>query len=146
MNSIIISCPFCGTKNRIPTGKQHLNPKCGKCSKTIDTAYQAIPVELDDAEFQAFIAESSLPVMVDFYSKTCGPCKAIAPLVNHLSKEFLGKVIIAKLDTAKNPGTSMHYKIRGVPSLLFFKQGKLVDQIVGAPPENQLRQKLESMG
>jgi len=145
MNSIIISCPFCETKNRIPAGKQHLTPKCGNCSKPIDTAYQAIPVELNDAEFQKFITESSLPVMVDFYSNTCGPCKAIAPLINHLSKEFLGKVIIAKLDTVNNPGTSMHYKIRGVPSLLFFKQGKVVDQIVGAPPENQLRQKLENM-
>ena len=146
MNSIIISCPFCGTKNRIPTGKQHLTPKCGKCGKAIDPAYQAIPVELNDSEFQSFIAGSSLPVMVDFYSDTCGPCKAIAPLINHLSKEYLGKVIIAKLNTAKNPGTSMHFKIRGVPSLLFFKQGKVVDQIVGAPPEPQLRQKLDSMG
>ncbi len=84
--------------------------------------------------------------MVDFYSPTCGPCKAIAPLITKLSKDYLGKVIIAKIDTSSNPGTAMHYKIRGVPSLLFFRNGRMVDQIVGAPPEVQLRQKLNAMG
>ncbi len=83
--------------------------------------------------------------MVDFYSPTCGPCKSIAPVIAALSKEYLGKVIIATLDTSTNPGTAMHYKIRGVPSLLFFKNGQVVDQIVGAPPEVQLRQKLDSL-
>ncbi|AGF78884.1 thioredoxin [Desulfocapsa sulfexigens DSM 10523] len=146
MNSLIITCPSCGTKNRIPTSKQHLSPKCGKCGKQIPVSPQAIPVELGDADFQTFIAKSSLPVMVDFYSPTCGPCKAIAPLITKLSKDYLGKVIIAKIDTSSNPGTAMHYKIRGVPSLLFFKNGRMVDQIVGAPPEAQLRQKLNAMG
>ncbi|HIQ38351.1 MAG TPA: thiol reductase thioredoxin [Desulfocapsa sulfexigens] len=145
MTSIIITCPSCGTKNRIPAAKQHLSPKCGKCSKQLNPASQAIPVELDDFDFQSFIEDSTLPVMVDFYSNTCGPCKAIAPLINHLAKEYHGKVIIAKLNTGDNPGTSMHYKIRGVPSLFFFKKGQVVDQIVGAPPEGQLRQKLDSM-
>jgi len=145
VNSIINTCPSCGTKNRIPTGKQHLFPKCGKCGKQIP-ATQAVPVELGDAEFQSFLSESSLPVMVDFYSPTCGPCQAIAPVVAKLSKDYLGKVIIAKLDTSSNPGTAMRYKIRGVPSLLFFRNGQIVDQIVGAPPEAQLRQKLDAMG
>jgi len=146
MNSLIITCPSCKTKNRIPAGKQHLSPKCGKCSEQIDIRTQAVPVELTDPEFQPFIAEAQLPVMVDFYSPTCGPCKAIAPVITNISRDYLGKVIIAKLDTSSNPGTAMHYKIRGVPSLLFFKNGQVVDQIVGAPPEPQLRQKLDAMG
>ncbi len=145
MNSIISICPSCGTKNRIPAAKQHLSPKCGKCKSTLPLKSQAIPVELNDAEFQSFISNASLPVMVDFYSPTCGPCKAIAPVITNLSKEYLGKVIIAKLDTSKNPGTAMHYKIRGVPSLFFYKNGEVIDQIVGAPPESQLRQKLNTM-
>lgn len=145
MNSIIVTCSSCGTKNRIPTVKQHLSPKCGKCSRVIDAAPQATPVELGDHNFQSFIEWASLPIMVDFYSVTCGPCKAIAPLIDRLAKNYLGKVIIAKLDTGNNPGTAMHYKIRGVPSLLFFKKGLVIDQIVGAPPENQLRQKLDSI-
>lgn len=146
MNNLIITCPSCATKNRIPTTKQHLSPKCGKCGKQIPVTLQAAPVELGDPDFQKFIAESSLPVMVDFYSPTCGPCKAIAPVIAKLAKDYLGRVIIAKLDTSTNPGTAMHYKIRGVPSLLFFRNGRLVDQVVGALPEAQLRQKLNSMG
>jgi thioredoxin 2 len=146
MNSLIITCPSCKTKNRIPAGKQHLFPKCGKCSEQIDLRPQAMPVELTDPEFQSFIAEARLPVMVDFYSPTCGPCKAITPAITKISRDYLGKVIIAKLDTSSNPGTAMHYKIRGVPSFLFFKNGQMVDQIVGAPPEPQLRQKLDAMG
>ncbi|HID69591.1 MAG TPA: thioredoxin [Desulfobacterales bacterium] len=145
MNSLILTCQSCNTKNRIPADKQHLSPKCGKCGKPIDAGTSAVPVELTDSEFQSFVAGSSLPVMVDFYSPTCGPCKAIAPFISSLTKEYLGKVIIAKLDTSTNPGTSMHYKIRGVPSLLFFKNGHVVDQIVGAPPESQLRQKLDAI-
>ncbi|MCK5070751.1 MAG: thioredoxin [Desulfocapsa sp.] len=145
MNNIIISCPSCGTKNRIPAGKQHLSPKCGKCGNKISSPGQAVPVELTDSEFQSFISSSSLPVMVDFYSPTCGPCKAIAPVITNLARDYHGKFIIAKLDTSSNPGTAMHYKIRGVPSLLFFKNGQVVDQIVGAPPEPQLRQKLDTI-
>ncbi|MBU1138920.1 MAG: thioredoxin [Proteobacteria bacterium] len=145
MNSLIVSCPSCKTKNKIPGGKQHLFPKCGKCGRQIDMRSLATPVELTDTEFQSFIARVTLPVMVDFYSPTCGPCKSIAPLISKIAKDYLGRVVIAKLDTSCNPGTAMHYQIRGVPSLLFFKNGKIVDQIVGAPPESQLRQSLDSL-
>ena len=145
MNSLIVSCTSCGAKNRIPADKQHLSPKCGKCAGHIAMHSLAIPVELTDTEFQSFIAEASLPVMVDFYSPTCGPCKSIAPLISKMARDYLGKVLIAKLDTACNPGTAMHYQIRGVPSLLFFKNGTRVDQIVGAPPESQLRHSLDNL-
>ncbi len=145
MDTIILTCPKCNTKNKIPTGKQHLKPKCGKCGTPINTAAHAVPVELVDSEFQAFIANASLPVMVDFYSPTCGPCQSIAPILSRLAREYFAKVIIAKLNTSTNPGTAMHYNIRGVPSLYFFNKGSLVDQIVGAPPEAQLRQKLDSI-
>lgn len=145
MNNIILVCPSCSAKNRIPAGKQHLLPKCGKCGAQINPGVNAVPVELTDSDFQSFIKNATLPVMVDFYSPTCGPCQSIAPVIVNLSREYLGKVIIAKLDTSSNPGTAMHYQIRGVPSLYFFKNGEIADQIVGAPPENQLRQKLNSI-
>ena len=145
MNTIILVCQTCSAKNRIPAGKQHLTPKCGKCGTKLDTGAYAVPVELTDSEFQSFIKNASLPIMVDFYSPTCGPCQSIAPLIANLAKEYLARVIIAKLDTSTNPGTAMHYQIRGVPSLFFFKDGEIVDQIVGAPPESQLRQKLNAL-
>ncbi len=145
MNNIILVCPKCSAKNRIPAGKQHLSPKCGKCGTPLNPGRNAVPVELTDSEFQSFIQNASLPVMVDFYSPTCGPCQSIAPIIANLAGEYLGRVIIAKLDTSSNPGTAMHFQIRGVPSLYFFKNGEVADQIVGAPPENQLRQKLDSI-
>ncbi len=146
MNNLILPCLRCKTKNRISAAKQHLIPKCGSCKGAIDITLKAIPVELNDPEFQTFIAQASLPVMVDFYSPSCGPCRAIAPLIATLSRDYLGQVIIAKLDTSHNPGTAMHYKIRGVPSLLFFDKGQMLDQMIGAPPETQLRQRLDSIG
>lgn len=145
MNSIILVCPSCSAKNRVPAAKQHLSPKCGKCGNKLNAESSAVPVELTDSEFQSFLANASLPVMVDFYSPTCGPCKSIAPIIAGLAREYLGKVLIAKLDTSSNPGTAMHYQIRGVPSLYFFKNEKVVDHIVGAPPLAQLRQRLNSI-
>lgn len=145
MNSIILACPSCSAKNRIPAAKQHLFPKCGKCGERIHTGSAAVPVELTDSEFRPFITNTSVPVMVDFYSPTCGPCRSIAPIIANLAKEYMGRVIVAKLDTSSNPGTAMHYQIRGVPSLYFFKHGEVVDHMVGAPPEVQLRQKLDQL-
>lgn len=144
MNSLVIACPGCGTKNRIPAGKQHLGPKCGKCKNSISLAGAAVPVELDDAGFAGFIGSATIPVMVDFFSHTCGPCRMLAPTIDAMAKKFHGRVIIAKLDTSRYQMIASQYKIRGVPTLLFFKKGQLVDQLSGALPEQELSQKLES--
>jgi len=138
MNSIVVACNNCGTKNRIPADKQHLGPKCGKCKTDIPVASAAVPVELDDSSFPGFIGRASLPVMVDFYSPTCGPCRMLAPTVDSMARKFYGRVIIAKLDTSRHQMTAAHYRIKGVPTLLFFKNGQLADQITGALPEPEL--------
>lgn len=145
MSGIIVACKHCGVKNRIPLKKQHLQPRCGKCSKPVKVGTSAAPVKLGDADFQKFIHEAELPVMVDFFASTCGPCQALAPVIDNMAVRYLGKVIIAKVDTGTNPGTSAHYQIRGVPTLLFFKDGEMVDQVVGAPPEPALVDRLESL-
>jgi len=143
MNNILIACPGCGTKNRIPADKQHLGPKCGKCKDTIDLTRAAVPVELDDAGFSRFIGQASKPVMVDFFSPTCGPCRMLAPIIDTMAKKFYGRVIIAKLDTSRNQMTAAHYRIRGVPTLIFFKHGQSVEQVTGALPEQELTRLLE---
>lgn len=145
MNTFIATCPSCSGKNRIPADKQHLRPKCGKCGIALDLRESAQPIELTDHEFQTFLRRAILPVVVDFYSPTCGPCKALAPIVHRLNREYLGRVHIATLNTAQHPGTAGYYQIRGVPTLLFFRNGQVIDQVVGAPPEIQLRQKLEQL-
>jgi thioredoxin 2 len=144
VNSIVIACPNCSTKNRIPADKQHLGPKCGNCKTAINLAGAAIPVELNDSDFQGFIKQASKPVMVDFFSPTCGPCKMLAPTIDSMARKFLGRVIISKIDTSRNQTAAAQYKIRGVPTLLFFKNGQLVDQKTGALPEQELAQMLEN--
>jgi len=143
VNSIVVSCNNCGTKNRIPADKQHLDPKCGSCKSTISLAAAAVPVELDDSSFQGFISQASKPVLVDFFSPTCGPCRMLAPVIDSMARKFCGRVIIAKLDTSRHQMTASRYRIRGVPTLLFFKNGRLVDQVTGALPEHELSRLIE---
>jgi thioredoxin 2 len=143
VNSIVIACSNCGTKNRIPADKQHLGPKCGSCKTAINLTGSAVPVELNDSDFQGFITRAAKPVMVDFFSPTCGPCRMLAPVIDTMTKKFFGRVIIAKLDTSRNQRTATQYRISGVPTLLFFKSGQLVDQVTGALPEQELIQLLE---
>jgi thioredoxin 2 len=143
MNSIVVACSKCGRKNRIPADKQHLGPKCGSCKTTISLAGTAVPVELDDSTFTGFISQASKPVMVDFYSPTCGPCRMLAPVIDAMAGKFYGRLIIAKLDTSRNQLTAAQYKIRGVPTLIFFKNGSPVNQVTGALPEHELAKLLD---
>ena len=143
MNSIVVTCNNCGTKNRIPADKQHLGPKCGSCKNAISLATAAVPVELDDSSFPGFISKASKPVLVDFFSPTCGPCRMLSPVIDAMARKFCGRVIIAKLDTSHNHLAASQYRIRGVPTLLFFKNGRLVDQVTGALPEQELIRLIE---
>ena len=145
MSGVIVACPVCQVKNRIPEKKQHLGPQCGKCGQKIVVGSSTVPVNLGDEDFQHFIKSTESPVMVDFYAPTCGPCQAIAPVISRLASQYAGKVVVAKINTSDHPGTAAHYQIRGVPSLLFFNKGVVVDQIVGAPDESHLVSKLKNL-
>jgi thioredoxin 2 len=142
MNTVIVSCSSCSKKNRIPANKQHLSPKCGHCKATINMANQGVPVELGDHDFHDFVKHASLPVMVDFFSPTCGPCQTMMPIISAMAREHVTKFIIAKVDTSKNQQIALFFNIRGVPTFMFFKNGGLFDQISGAVSKNILEQKL----
>ena len=143
MDNIIV-CPSCGAKNRIPAEKQHLIPKCGKCGARLSVAGGTV-IELSDQDFQQVVNNSTLPVLVDFYSPTCGPCHALAPVIEQLAGQYAGRALICKLDTSRHQMTPAQFQIRGVPTLIFFKNGQSVDQVVGAVPSQELEQRLNNL-
>ena len=102
-------------------------------------------LEVTDDSFTNEVLNSELPVLVDFWAEWCGPCKMVSPIVEELSNEYNGKVKVAKLDVDSNPQTATNYGIRGIPTLLMFKDGSAVDQIVGAVPKTQIAERLDKI-
>ena len=102
-------------------------------------------VELTTLTWDKEVLQSQGVVMVDFWAVWCGPCKMIAPTVEELAKEYAGKVKVAKLNTDENPDIASRYKIMGIPTIMFFKNGERVDQVVGAVPKTQLKSKIDSL-
>jgi thioredoxin 1 len=100
------------------------------------------PLEMTDANFDAEVLKSETPVLVDFWAVWCGPCKMIAPVVEELANEYQGKLKVGKVDVDNNQQVAMKFGIRSIPTLLVFKGGKVVEQIVGAVPKKALVDKL----
>lgn len=101
-------------------------------------------IEITDANFDTEVINSDIPVLIDFWAVWCGPCKMIAPTVDEVSEDFKGKVKVGKLDVDNNPMVAGKLGIRSIPTLLLFKGGKIVDQIVGAVPKSAIAQKLNA--
>jgi thioredoxin len=100
------------------------------------------PVTLTDDNFQTEVLNSDKPVLVDFWAEWCGPCKMIAPVVEDLAKEYDGTLKVGKVDVDANQRVAMQFGIRSIPTLLVFKGGKVVDQVVGAVPKRALTEKV----
>ncbi len=101
-------------------------------------------LQFTDGNFEDLVLKSDKPVMVDFWAEWCGPCRMVGPVVEELAKEYDGKVVIGKLNVDENAQISMKYGIRSIPTILFFKDGQLVDRSVGAVPKAMLAQKLQA--
>ncbi len=107
------------------------------------TASDGRPVTVTDASFAHDVMQASMPVVVDLWAPWCGPCRMVAPTLEKLAREYQGKLRIAKLNVDENPRTAQSYQVSGIPTLLFFKNGRLVDRVIGALPERQLRGAVE---
>jgi thioredoxin 1 len=102
-------------------------------------------VELTDANFSSTVENSTVPVMVDFWAPWCGPCKLISPIVEEMAGEFDGKLRVGKVNIDENPGVASQFNIRAIPTLLFFRNGEVVDILRAAVPKDQLQEKIEKV-
>jgi len=101
-------------------------------------------IEITDANFKELVLNSDKPVLLDFWAEWCGPCRMVGPLVEEIAKDYEGKAVVGKVDVDSNPEVSMEFGIRNIPTILFFKGGKIVDKQVGAVPKSVLEDKLKS--
>ena len=102
------------------------------------------PQEVTDAEFETVVLKSDLPVLVDFWAPWCGPCRMVAPIVEELAEEYDGRVKFVKVNTDDNTQTAVAYGIRSIPTLLVFKDGQQVDEVIGFRPKGDLQRSLET--
>jgi thioredoxin 2 len=133
---VTLRCQWCEAWNRVDAARFADRPKCGACSKPM---LLDRPLKLDDATFTRTIAESELPVVVDFYADWCGPCKMMAPSVDELARELSGQVLIAKLDTDRSQQTAQAFRITSIPTVARFVGGTEVERLSGAMPIAALR-------
>ena len=138
---MIIVCPTCLAKNRVPEEKLSANPSCGQCHAAL---LPAVPIELNEQNFSQFISHSDLPVFIDLWAEWCGPCKMMQPILEDTSRKLGEKVKIIKVDVDKNPLAASKFQVRGVPTLILFHKGKTVWRQSGVVPAHQLAQIIES--
>ena len=137
---LTLRCQFCEAWNRVDVSRAADRPKCGKCAKPM---LLDRPYPLTEDSFQRTVAESDVPVLVDFYADWCGPCKMMAPFVDDLAKAYMGRALVAKLDTDRAPRSSGSLNIRGIPTTIVFKGGKESDRQTGAVQKPVLQTMLD---
>jgi thioredoxin 2 len=145
MENIIVRCPACGTKNRIPADRLNGTPVCGKCHASLKGVIgTGKPLEITDETFNREVMEYPGTVLVDCWAPWCGPCRMVAPILDELAAGYRGRVKIVKLNTDENPGISSQYGIRSIPTMLIFRNGTQVDRITGALPKQEIEKHLAS--
>jgi thioredoxin 2 len=130
-----VACAHCGRLNRVDLARAADGPKCGACGRAIPLDR---PMRLTDAAFDRVVADSPVPVLVDFYADWCGPCKMMAPVLDQVARERAGRVLVAKVDTDANPAVSQRFGIRSIPTLVAFRGGAEVARELGALPKPRL--------
>ena len=124
-----LRCQFCATWNRVDVTRAEDRPKCGNCGKPM---LLDRPVPLTEETFARTIADSEVPVLVDFYADWCGPCKMMAPWVDEVARRYQGRALVAKLDTDRAQQTAASFGIRGIPTTIVFVGGREAQRQTGA--------------
>ena len=135
-----IVCPSCASLNRVPSGKDARAAKCGKCGSAL---FAGRPMAADAAQFDRQISKSDVPVVVDFWADWCGPCHAMAPIYEQTAKTMEPRFRFLKLDTEANPSIAARYNIRGIPTIMVLRHGKVLAQRAGVVDGGTLKAWLE---
>ena len=139
-DSTHIVCPNCSSINRVPVIRIDNQPQCGKCH---DRLFGGKPLALDEAGFYRHLQRSELPLLVDFWAPWCGPCRMMAPAFEQAAAQLEPKVRLIKINTEENQRIAAQFGIRSIPTLIVFKGGRVVDQLIGAAPKDQIRRMVE---
>jgi thioredoxin 2 len=142
---LLIRCDSCSANNRVPPEKLHTGeqPVCGRCKTPL--AIRQRPLVVTDATFAQEVKRSPLPVLVDMWAPWCGPCRMVAPVVEDLAAELTGRMRVAQINVDENPATAGSLRIRSIPALLVFKDGREVDRMIGAQSKSEILRRVRPM-
>lgn len=146
----VVDCRNCGAKNRIDESRlANSEAKCGRCGEKLDgisasdNQQDSKPINITDQTFEREVVQATgRPILVDCWAPWCGPCRIIAPVLDQLAAESRGNYRIAKLNVDENPQISSRFQIASIPTMLIFKDGKLIDRLIGAQPKQAIAERL----
>ena len=146
---VVVVCKNCATKNRVdPASAAGSIAKCGRCGAPLELPStlenSGKPIIVGDASFADLILNAGGTVLLDCWAPWCGPCRMVGPIMDQLAAESNGKYRIAKLNTDENPRTASQFQIQSIPTMLIFKDGKLVDRLIGAQPKPAILARLQT--
>ncbi|HEU4834695.1 MAG TPA: thioredoxin TrxC [Pyrinomonadaceae bacterium] len=143
----LVTCNNCGAKNRVDEGRlANSEARCGRCGEKLSATggQDSTPVTITDQTFEREVVQATgRPVLVDCWAPWCGPCRMIAPVLDQLAAESAGRYRIAKLNVDENPQTAARFSIASIPTMLIFKNGKLIDRLIGAQPKQAIAERLQ---
>ena len=142
----VVACGNCGARNRVDEGRlANGEARCGRCGEKLAAGeHESKPVIITDQTFQREVLEAKgRPVLVDCWAPWCGPCRIIGPILDELAAESAGRYRIAKLNVDENPLTASHFQIASIPTMLIFKDGQLIDRLIGAQPKQAIAERIQ---